>query len=359
MTDCLIIGGGIIGMLTARELRRAGAEVVLLERGETGREASWAGGGILSPLHPWRAPEAVTSLAAWSQQHYAALVDDLREETGVDAEWTPSGLLILEDAEKSAVLAWAVDRKLDMQWLNAEEMRQCEPALTQSAGAALWMPGIAQVRNPRLLQALKQSLVGQGVKLEEHTEVHGLLVELGKVVGVQTSRGAYVANQVVVAGGAWSGKLLESLGWNPQVTPVRGQMLLYRAPPGLLSRILVQGELYIIPRRDGRVLVGSTVEHVGFDKSTTLAAKEKLHELACRLIPALAECEIEQQWSGLRPGSAHAAPLIGAHPHVKNLYINTGHFRNGIALAPASARLLADSVLGKPPILDPKPYLPV
>lgn len=350
MTGCLIVGAGVIGLMTARELALSGARVTVVERGETGRESSWAGGGILSPLYPWRAPQAVTQLAQWGQQYYPALAKELLDETGIDVEYTPSGMLHLDVDERDQARRWAGQFKEKLEWLSAAALQESEPAL--SAPSALYFPHVAQVRNPRLLSALKANLLQQGVRIEEGCEVSGLCVARGKITGVETARGVIPADQVIVAAGAWSARLLGALGVRLDVAPVRGQMILFRARPGLLRHIVVRAEHYLIPRRDGRVLCGSTVEQAGFDRSTTAAALAELKTAALEMIPALAGCEIERHWAGLRPGSAHGIPTVAAHPEIRGLYVNSGHFRNGIALAPASARLMADLVLDRPAIFD-------
>ncbi len=356
MTDCLIIGAGVIGLMSARELAGAGARVTVIERGETGRESSWAGGGILSPLHPWRAPQAITQLVQWGQHYYPALAKELLDETGIDIEWTQSGLLHLDTAEYDQARRWAEQSKVKLELLRDAALKQREPSLSGVIQSALYFPDIAQVRNPRLLAALRQSLVQRGVSIEEHCEVTGINVAQGKVTGVETARGRMQAGTLIVTAGAWSGRLLGALGTRLDITPVRGQMILLRTVPGLLRHIVVRGEHYVIPRRDGRVLVGSTVEYVGFDRSTTAEAQAELKQAALELVPALADCEIERHWAGLRPGSEHGIPTIAAHPEISGLYVNSGHFRNGIALAPASARLLADLVLGCPAMFDGASY---
>lgn len=359
MHDYLVIGGGLIGLLTARELALGGASVRVVEQGRTGQESSWAGGGILSPLYPWRYPDGVTELARWSQDHYRILIEALALESGVDAQWTQSGMLMLDGDERDEAVAWAVRFGYTLEELDREGILRCEQALSETyLSHALWMPDVAQLRNPRLLQALRLGLQQFGVVIDEQCEVSGLRVAGGTVQGVETAGGPIECERVVVAAGAWSGRLLQGLGLELAVRPVRGQMLLLRGTPGLFRRIILHRDHYLIPRRDGRVLVGSTMEEAGFDKSTTDEAAETLRRAAQHLIPELADCPLEQHWSGLRPGSPQGVPYIGEHPGVRGLFLNTGHFRNGVVMGYASARLLADLALGREPELDPAPYAP-
>lgn len=359
MAKFIIVGGGLIGMLTARELVASGAAVTLVERGRAGQEASWAGGGILSPLYPWRYPDPVGDLAAWGQPVYPRLAEELAEETGIDPQWTPSGLLILDAEEAEKAAAWAAARRVALERVNAAQVRELEPHLGDAPEAAIWMPEVAQVRNPRLVRALRASLLARGVELREETAVHGLRCANGRVNGVDTAAGPLEADAVIVAAGAWAAELLAPTGLDLPVVPVRGQMLLFHAAPGLVQRIVLSRDHYVIPRRDGRVLAGSTLEQAGFDKSTTEAAGRELAAEAQRLIPALARYPVEHHWAGLRPGSPSGVPYIGAHPELAGLHVSVGHYRNGVVLGPASARLLADLVLGRPPILDAAAYRPV
>lgn len=356
MQQVLVIGGGVIGMLTARELLASGVAVTLLDRQAVAQESSWAGGGILSPLYPWRYLDSVTRLASFSQSVYPHLAGELLQDTGIDPEYQPSGMLVMAPDEAAQALAWAARQARRVEQIDSCACAALEPALAEPPASALWLPEVGQIRNPRLTRALRADILRRGATLLEHRPSTGLLRTGDRVTAVQTPAGAVTADAVVVCAGAWTAELLADLGQATEVHPVRGQMLLFHGRPDAVRRIVLEQNRYLIPRRDGRVLFGSTLEQVGFDKSTTAAAREELYQLAVSRFPVLRNFPIERQWAGLRPGSPGGVPYIARHPRFANLYVNAGHFRNGIVLAPASARLLADLLLGRAPVVDPRPY---
>lgn len=338
--DYLIVGGGIIGLSSAFELARCGVTVTVLERGPCGGESSWAGGGILSPLLPWDYSSAVTDLTALSCRlfpEWTALIADM---SGIDPEYRISGMRVMPpfDAERAA--SWCAGHGVRL----------------ERDGDALELPDVAQVRNPRLMKALRLALELMGVRIVERAEVTGIVSTADRVERLETTAGFFAADRYVVAAGAWSKTLLGKQGVQLDIRPVRGQMLLYRAQPGMLRHIVLQNGAYLIPREDGHILAGSTLEDVGFDKSTTGEARVALHERALAMLPRLAQAELVQHWAGLRPGSPGNIPVIARHPQLENLYLNSGHFRYGVTMAPASARILANRLLNREETLAVSSY---
>jgi len=356
--EIVIVGGGFLGMLAARELIAEGARVTIFDRHHLGRESSWAGGGILSPLYPWNYPDAINRLARWSQHHYPDLMRALLESTGVDPEWVRSGLLILEGADRDRAAKWAETYSFSLRTVENSEIEEIQPGLATEGQGGIWLPDIAQVRNPRLLAALRRDLEDKGVDFRENSPVEAISHSAGRFRAVRTSDGDFSGDQCLVTAGAWTRAILQPTGLNLEIGPVMGQMLLLRAHPQQLTRIVLRNRRYMIPRRDGRILVGSTMEDVGFDKHVTGSAAQDLRAAALNLMPALDNAPVEMQWAGLRPSSPDGIPYMGRHPAIEGLYVCAGHFRNGFAIGPASARMTVDLMTGREPILDPAPYDP-
>jgi len=221
------------------------------------------------------------------------------------------------------------------------------------------MADVANVRNPRLVKSLKAALLAlPNVTIHEQCEVSGFVREGERVVGVQTPTGVINGDQIVLTAGAWSGDLLKTLSLTLPVEPVKGQMILYKCAADFLPSMVLAKGRYAIPRRDGHILIGSTLEHEGYDKTPTDIVLQSLKASAIELLPALADAEVVGHWAGLRPGSPEGVPFIGRVPGCEGLWLNCGHYRNGLVLAPASCQLFADVMLGRAPIIDPAPYAP-
>jgi glycine oxidase len=355
--DITIIGGGVIGLLTARELINAGATVTVLEKNLIGQESSWAGGGILLPLYPWRQHEAISHLVIQSLKLYPALAQQLAEYTSTNPQWRTCGLLITQNPDASAAANWCADNAIPVEAANPT----LYSTLNTHPNTPLWLPTIGQIRNPRLLKSLKQDLLNKGVILREHCHITTATVEHNRITDLNSNAGKIGISQLIIAAGAWSQQVYGQLfpqfsAVSPQIAPVRGQMLLYQAEPETLAHIILDGDRYLIPRSDGKIVVGSTVENQGFDKSTTSDAKNQLQNFAENLLPALKKFPLIQHWAGLRPGTRDGVPYISKHPIINNLSINAGHFRNGLVMAPASAQLMVDLILNRPSCVDPSPY---
>lgn len=356
LTDAVevtIVGAGVMGLLSAFELADAGASVRVLDRGTAAMESSWAGGGIVSPLYPWRYPTSVTALASWSQRAYPNFLEVLNERTGIDPEWRCHGMLVTAMGERAAAVQWGRGLEQAVFEVSAIEAHALEPHVALDE-PPLWMPKIASVRTPRLGQALR-ALCRQHprIALLERAEV----TLAGSIAApeVWVSGQQLKSQRVVVAAGAWTANLLAPLGLFCPIQPMKGQMLLF-APNHLVSRVVLADGRYAIPRACGRLVFGSTLEDVGFQRTPDREAHDSLYASALALIPELQSVPLEAQWAGFRPGMPDGIPWIG--PYSDRLWINAGHFRNGVVLAPASARLLADLLLERPPIVDPAPYQP-
>ena len=326
------MGGGSIGLLSAREFALAGAKVCVIGKSHHGRGASWAGGGILLTMYPWRQDPAISQLVIPSLQLYPKLAEELYENTGIDPEWDPCGLFISQNP----------DLDLANDWCNNYGVRYSEAAPASVAKLQgqwinpLFLPGIAQIRNPRLLKSLMQYLLNLGVEFIQNSRLLNLDITQQQIHSITTSTGKVTVDHLILTTGAWTGEIWSALLPNRELTvnvqPVKGQMLLFDAKPGLLKHIVLDGDRYLIPRQDGGIVVGSTVEHCGFDKQTTDQVRAELQAFALQLLPALKDYPVSHHWSGLRPGTAHGIPYIDNHPEINNLSVCAGHFRNGLTM---------------------------
>jgi glycine oxidase len=334
--DVIIIGGGIIGLSVAIELEKRGATVLVVERGEPGREASHAAGGMLVDCGA-ETPAALQPLATASAQIYPEFVHELQVESGMNVDLRDQGAIVIPSPEHARDHPEFTGVRL----LPAP-LAELEPALSCSNGPAFYLR--ERSVDPRALTAAALTTAKhRGVDISSGEEVNSLNFSNGEVFGVITKKTSFSAPKVVNCAGAWSGQIAPH---NFPTRPVKGQMLCLLSPSrALLKHVIRAPEVYLIPRSDGRIIVGTTVEEAGFDKRTDVGSIQRLHRAASALIPELNDAKILEDWAGLRPGTPDALPILG-ETATPGYYVATGHFRDGILLAPITAHVMAQVVEG-------------
>jgi glycine oxidase len=360
--DVAIIGGGVIGLAVARALAWRGIHnVLLLERGSLGAESSSAAAGMLAPQAEANRPHEFFYLTCQSRDMYPTFAAALLEETGIDIELDPTGTLYLAFTEHDAAeletrYEWQTKAGLPIEKLSPDMARKLEPSICEDVRAAVRFPLDTQVENRRLISALAAANERLGVRMETRTDVMSLKVERGRVAGIETSRGFVATDRVVIAGGAWS-SLLGAAGIalpNHRIKPIRGQMLCFEANPQIARHVIYSPRGYIVPRRDGRLLAGSTTEHAGFEKRVTAAGVQAILSAALEISPRIAALPMTDSWAGLRPRAADTLPVLGPCAEITGVFYATGHYRNGILLAPVTGELIAQAVVDQvfPPALN-------
>ena len=363
MSDCLILGGGVIGLSLAYDLAMHGIRAVVIDRADMGREASWAGAGILPPAELSTALDPLDRLRALSHDLHPRWAQALREETGIDTGYRRCGGIYLarQAGEAAALAGLAValrQQKIEIQKLDLPALGELEPALLPLAEsgklrAAYWLPGEAQLRNPDHLRALVAACTQRGVELRPYVAAHDFVPGRdGRIAAIETSAGRLHAAMFCITSGAWTEALLRRLDVATGILPVRGQMVMFRTERPILRRILNEGPRYVVPRDDGRILVGSTEEEVGFDKSTTSEALDGLRSLAIELVPAIGEAAVERTWSGLRPGTFDGLPYLGVVPGTENVFVAAGHYRSGLYMSTGTATVMSRLLRGADPGID-------
>jgi glycine oxidase len=377
-SDLFIIGGGVVGLSVADEATRRGLRVTIADQGDFGREASWAGAGMLTCRPRARQTPGKTDyhdLKLMSVQLHAEWARRIQEETGIDVGYRVCGALELAfnrpDAEADVARLKELtrscnDRGVKAVWREASELKSLEANIGDAFAGAMELPGEAQVRNPRLCRGLVESIRKRGATLLPHTTVADVLVDQERVRAVRLTNGEEISvPRVVLSSGAWTGQFIRRSAFAARlkeavsIEPVRGQLLRYQVAPDFARRLLTVGNHYIVPRGDDVLLVGATHEKAGFEKAITDEGRASLKEFAEKLLPGLSQQPIVQQWAGLRPGLKGRHPLIGHVEGLSGLYLNVGHYRNGLTLAPASAELLVDSILAKESRIDRSVFLPL
>ena len=361
-SDVVIIGGGVIGLAIARELSRRGVrDVTLIERAGLGAEASSAAAGMLAPQAEADQADTFFYLTCRSRDMYPGFAADLLSETGIDIELETTGTLYLgfteQDSQKlQERYQWQMKAGLPVQMLTPEEARALEPNVSPDVQIALKFPFDTQVENRRLVTALSVSNQKTGVRLLTDTTVTSLNISSGRILGVVTSSGSIDTDNVVVAGGAWVSmlgapdKALPDIG----IEPVRGQMLCFDANPPVARHVIYSPRGYLVPRRDGRLLAGSTTEFAGFDCRVTAAGIQSITNAALEICPVVSRLSLAASWGGLRPRAADGLPVLGQCAEIAGVFYATGHYRNGILLAPLTGEIMASAITGNgiDPALD-------
>jgi len=349
----LIIGGGVIGLSLARELHKKGAgRITIVDRGPIGREASWAAAGMLAPNIETDTSDDFHRFGIESLELYPGFAEALLEETGVDIELERSGTLRLafnesEAAEVDETYQQQILRRVTVEHLSGASVRSIEPSISPAACGALLYPNDWQVENRKLISALRRYAEVNGIKIVEDTEVWELLTRGRRIIGGKTSVGEISADTTVLATGAWTSLIkIGDACLQVSVKPIRGQMISFEASEPLLRHVVYSPRGYVVPRADGRVLVGATVEDTGFDKSTTAEGIDSLKDAAVEIAPRLRGFGIGETWAGLRPFAADGLPILGELPGYENVFVATAHYRNGILLAPKTAEIMADRIAG-------------
>ena len=353
--DVVVIGGGLIGCSIAWQLALRGLRVRVVERDTPARSASWAAAGMLSPVGEHGHVDQLRRLADASLDLYADFIDAVQDATGIDPQYRRSGKLhvaLTESDLESIRSAFGPD---DAQALSADEVRKLEPGVTASAAGGFLVERDHHVDNRLLGRAVWIAAAGAGATFDNGTAVVAIEREGNRVTGVRFATGELVdADFVIVAAGAWSGNIA---GISPlPVVPVRGQMCAFESVPPPLNRVVATSSVYVIPRANGRTLVGATLEHAGFRNECTGGGIRMLLDAAIEAVPALANAALAEMWSGLRPGTVDGLPIIGPDPDAAGLIHATGHYRNGILLAPITAEIVSTLVIGQTPRIDIRPY---
>lgn len=362
----------MIGLSIAYELAGKGRDVLLVEKGELGREASWAGAGLLPPANEKEAWDPQEQLRGLSHRLFPEWSARLKAETQIDNEFEISGgLYLARDPGEAASLRMACvhyqEEGVEVQRLEPQQLADRFPHLksNDSIRDAVYLPGEAVVRNPRHLQALVQGCRNRGVRFLENTQIERWKFQDARLTSVQINGEEIFPTACCLATGAWSQLLTDQVldqgnfsgrMQRPEIEPIRGQLVLLDAGERFFTSPINEGVRYIVPRRDGLVLVGATVEEAGFDKSTTPDAIEDLTQFARQWVPRLADAKRVKAWAGLRPASVDRIPYLGHLPGMDNIFLAAGHYRSGLHLSPATATVMSQLMCGETPQIDLHPF---
>ncbi len=364
MTRIVVVGGGVMGLSLAWELSGRGYDVSLIDREHFGPAASWAGAGILVPANEQTAIHPLDQLTALSNRLHAEWAEKLKMETGIDNGFQVCGGVYVarslgEEAALTGLRGYWDECQIEYRDLSPAALGQWQPHLsTDGIRVALSVPGEAQIRNPHHLRALRAGCRSRGVQFFHADGDSSWETRSGRLIGLRLGQQRVEGDQFCIAAGAWTGQLLHPLGVNLAMLPVRGQMLLYYWPEGRMATILNEGSRYLVPRRDGHLLVGSSTEEAGFEPTTTQPVLEELQLFAQSLLPALTTERLKSQWAGLRPATYDGFPYLGRLSNWENGFVATGHFKVGLQQSTGTAVVMADLIDQKPPTIDLAPFEP-
>ena len=365
MHDFLIVGAGVVGLSLAWELAARGRRVLVVDRSKPVRSTSWVGAGILPPPQRLAAHDPLEQLRTYSHDLHLDWSRRLREETGIDNELRRcGGIYLARHAAEAVSLRVAMQQARDdgvvVQELTSEQLVGHEVALETIAAAevqaAFRLPDEMQLRSPCHLKALVAACRHRGVDLRSNTHVRALDTQGDRVAGAITDEGRLQAANYCLTGGPWTPLLMDRLGWNLPIEPMRGQLIVWKTANALLSHVINEGHRYLVPRRDGHLVAGATVEDVGFECTTTEDAIAELSQFSLGLLPKLRDQSLVGAWAGLRPTTPDGQPFLGRVPGVANLSVAAGHHRSGLHLAPATGHLMAQLLSDERTDIDLGPF---
>lgn len=353
MSDVVIIGGGIIGCACAYKLAKRGAKVTLLEYGKTGMQATNAAAGMLAPMIEADAPGPMLQWGMRALREYPATVAELQSQCGFDVEYRPSGILKVAFGDDDVARlhrrhAWQREMGLPVQWLDAATCRELEPRLSGRVAGGIFSETEGAVSNQLLALAFERAAIAHGAGIRQRAPVLGFEAKGGRITAVRTPDGSVAGDAVVLAAGARSGQIAATL--RPRaivpVHPVRGQMIALGGMSAPIAHVVWGPDGYLVPRANGLVFAGATVENVGFRRRTTQAGVRAMRAMAIGLVPQLKAATVHFEWAGLRPGSPDGLPIVGPVAGWDNLIAATGHYRNGILLGPLTGAVIARGIIG-------------
>ncbi|MTH54751.1 glycine oxidase ThiO [Bacillus mangrovi] len=348
--DACIIGGGVIGCSIAAELSKRGYKTAILERGKAGNESSRAAAGLLGVQAEWDEYDPLFDLAKESRRMFPEAAAELRLETGIDIGYEEKGIYKIAETEEELHLleqaaAWQTAAGEPALMMTGRELSEKEPLLTSALAGGVFYPKDGHVIAPALAKAYEQAALARGTEIFENTAAEELLVSSGKAAGIMVSGGKVIeAERIIISAGAWSTPFLKHFQCGMETYPVKGEMISVLSRKRLVHAPIYKNGFYIVPKREGRYLIGATVMERDYSKHIALNGMMGLMETAARILPSIREASFEDAWSGLRPQSSKGDPFMEEHPGIKGLYACTGHYRNGILLSPAAGKWMADLV---------------